>query len=881
MRTNLIQSYIHDNSQAMQQYRSDNARKNFDIHKELSNRTFIKPLPSNGHLVRNSLFDIPSEIFKDIKYSAKAFVHSVKGTANDNELGHLNDLGMKLGGLAIASYLYLRKSAPLEKAMEFIGLASFFGAMDIWPKLALQLPAYLIHGFDIRQQYRDNYGIKKTVFQDHQFIPWDLYSDEEINKIGDRLKVPKDMKNRRDFIQEKMRKIALQNNTMWMLTAGFATPIMSALICESLKEPISRYQDKKINKKANNLLENVGEEIKKYDFSQKNKELENILEEYKGKNITPEAFENITKTLSKGMDSITSEAIQRDLKNILLNQSGYDISRETFEGFNTLLKDTLKDLPQNIQEQILPTPDEIISKLDSSKQGMLRDKEVISEQSDFSSYIKAFEDAIEEKFDNFKKSNPNHPEETKIDFLINQMFDSTQNGESIFDKPLKLTPSSILNETKIENLKEINTILNTLHARQRVLNKYSYLKSAQAPETYLANTWNGILDNDLLKALDITDKDIKMTRMDTRLVNKLLRDKIETIVSNDTKYNLLLDKIIEKLNFLKSRTDFAKYDKYKADETNPYKTYVDTTFNEASNALKERKMKYTVQRLIGYDVDSSKGEIDTHSLKDLQLSFIQDRVRGVKCSFYRLLNTLDFFKRVSDIEHLDSLKEYNYYHPTTKELLKHVDFTRPVQEEMIELAKQLLLGGRSSDYAVKFFFLRDPELNPENLTPEQKQRLYSNIETKLGKVLNAFYGKKELKQLADNPHDRIFYDSIMRLMYFDRLSTKTKEKIENSTFIKDFEDYRKELLSKLGGDKYFTKPNHVVKDAKEATSELQFQLLGSAIDDMFTKLFKQKYNSKTWLNIFGGLGAAVFGITLISQFFMGKMPKDKIIKENK
>lgn len=137
MRTNLIQSYI-QNNQNMQQYRADNAKKNFDVNKELSNRTFIKPLPSNGHLVRNSLFDMPSEFFKDVKYVAKAFTHSLKGNANDHELGTLNDLGMKLGGISIATYLFSRKSAPVAKVMEFVGLASFFAAMDIWPKLALQ-----------------------------------------------------------------------------------------------------------------------------------------------------------------------------------------------------------------------------------------------------------------------------------------------------------------------------------------------------------------------------------------------------------------------------------------------------------------------------------------------------------------------------------------------------------------------------------------------------------------------------------------------------------------------------------------------------------------------------------------------------------------------
>ena len=875
MRTNLIQSYLQNNSQAVQQYRADNIKKNFDVHKELSNRTFIKPLPSNGHLVRNSLFDIPSEFFKDLKYNANSLIHSINGTANDNELGHLNDLGMKLGGLTIATYLLTRKSAPLSKVMEFVGLVSFFAAMDIWPKLALQLPAYLIHGFDIRQQYRDNYGIKKPVFQDHQFIPWDLYSDEEINKIGDRLRVPKDMKNRRDFIQEKMRKIALQNNTMWMLTAGFATPIMSALICEALKNPIHNYQDQKLNKKANALLTNFNTEIEKYDFSDKNIKLENILAKYEGKTITPEIFDEISQTVAQGMDTITAKAVKRDLKNVILQQKGYDISKNTFENLGHFLKEELKVINSNDIEKIIPSAEDIIAKLEESKKNIINAGETISGETEFSSYVKAFEDAIADKISAFENAHPQNKDIENIKFVIENAIVNPE-----LSNKFKAQPSSTLNKQVVEDLKEINKTLNTFHARQRVLNKYAYLKSAQAQETYLANTWNNILDNDMLKTLGITDKEIKKTRMDSNLVNDLLREKFEAIASNDTKYNEVMDKIIEKLNFLEDRTEFAQYKKYGADEKNPYKTYVDTTFDEASKYLDAKRMKYTAQRLTGYEVNKDAGEIDTHTLKDLQLSFVQDRVIGVKSSFYRLLNTLDFFKRVADDTHLDSLKEYNYK-DSNDVLIKHVDFTRPVKEEMVEMSKQLLLRGRSSDYAVKFFFLRNPELNPENMTDEQRKLLFTDIKTAMGKVVNEYYGKEGVQKLADNPHDRIFYDSAMRLMYGDRLSPKTKDKIENSMFYKNFQQYREDLLNYLGGDEYFIKKNHKVKNGKSSTTEFRFNLLGSAVDDMFTKLFKQKFNSQTWLNKFGTLGAALLGITVLSQFFMGKMPKDKITKENK
>ena len=303
--TNLIQSYV-NNSPVKRQYNSDKAVKDFDVKKELSNRTFIKPLPSNGKLVKIGPFELMSEFRKDIKYDVKALVRAAKGEANDHELGRLNDVGMKVGGLAIAAYLATKKATPMTKAFEFIGLTSFFAAMDLWPKLFIQLPAKLVHGVNVRQQYEDNYGRKKMFYQDHQFIPWDLYSDKEIDKIGDRLNVPKNIPNRREFIQEKMRKIALQNNTLWMLTAGFATPVMSALICNGLEGPVKKYLAHRTDKKADALMTNFAQEIKKYDFSKNTRKLEKILADNAGKPITPEILEAIRVNITDGLDHMVA-----------------------------------------------------------------------------------------------------------------------------------------------------------------------------------------------------------------------------------------------------------------------------------------------------------------------------------------------------------------------------------------------------------------------------------------------------------------------------------------------------------------------------------------------------------------------------------------------
>ena len=225
-------------------------KPDFDIERELNNRTFIKPLEGEGKLLNGNIFNAPAIMVKDAIYDFKAFKHAAKGKANDHELGKLNDVGLKLGGLAIAGYLFSKKQTPMTKGMEFVGLASFLASMAIWPKIAIQLPAYLIHGINVQKEYQDSFGRKKPFYQDPQFIPWDLYDDKQIQKIGDRMGVPKDIPNRRDAIQEKMKKIAIQNNTLWMMTAGFATPVMSALICNQTEPFLAKYLNNRENKKA-------------------------------------------------------------------------------------------------------------------------------------------------------------------------------------------------------------------------------------------------------------------------------------------------------------------------------------------------------------------------------------------------------------------------------------------------------------------------------------------------------------------------------------------------------------------------------------------------------------------------------------------------------
>ena len=88
MRPNLIQTYLNNMPQP------DRKDRNLDIEYVLSNRTFIKPLQSKGHLINRGLLAAPAGMAKNIAYDAKSFARSVSGKANDHELGKVNDIGI-------------------------------------------------------------------------------------------------------------------------------------------------------------------------------------------------------------------------------------------------------------------------------------------------------------------------------------------------------------------------------------------------------------------------------------------------------------------------------------------------------------------------------------------------------------------------------------------------------------------------------------------------------------------------------------------------------------------------------------------------------------------------------------------------------------------
>ena len=835
--TNILQSYIRNNPNT-QQYQSDKVSRDFDVHRELTNRTFIKPLPSNGKLLNPTIMDYPAEIQKDIKYDIKAFYHALRGKANDHELGRLNDVGMKFGGLVLASYLFTKKQTPKTKLFEFIGFGTFFAAMDLWPKLFIQLPAQLVHGFNVRQYYEDNYGRKKLFYQDHQFIPWDLYPDDEINRIGDRLGIPKDIPNRRNAIQEKMRQIALQNNTLWMLTSGFATPLISALLCNALEKPVNKITDQKMDKFADNLLEHFPQEIKKYDFSKGSAELAKILTENEGKPITKELVESLHKNISNGLDKVVSDSLKRDLDLLLPQDKNYKITDNSVKAIQDTIREVLKPikLPENIVERIIPNAQTLTEEYTSK--GLLN-----GTYNDFTDHSKVLQTILTKNIEDVS-SELDEQTKRRLQFNAKKIVHSQKLGkDSPLFEALKLEPAEILTPEKVKTIKAVSDRLNTFKAESAVLDRYAYIKVAQAPETGLANIWNHMSD-EIFKAMNFTQDEIKQARIDNEIATEILRNKMESIVANKESYTKFIDKMENLLSNLYSKSTQIDM----TQDENAYKTIVNSTCDNTAKTLLGNGMRHTASS-IGGIIDGYGNIVSPNtSSRQLMLKFVDDRIKGVKSSFYRFLNFADLYYRIAHLDGRDTAILNNR-------------IPKEVKEEMVELAKTIMLEGHTSDFAVKFWQLRNPEANKSD---------YRQIETANGKVINQYLGVGE-KECVEFANDRHYFESVMKLMYGEDLHPDTAEKIKKSGFWDDFRNFRKDALEILGGDFYFAKPNHLVDGRKvKSTSEQRFILTGCAPADVAYKAFHNMFNSGKWFSVFGKLGAGLIGVTLLAQLFIGR-----------
>lgn len=836
MSSNLIQNHIASKPQPNAVKRD---MPDFNIQHELDNRTFIKPLAGQGKLLSGNIFNSPKDISDSFVYKMKALKHAAKGEANDHELGKINDVGLVAGGLAIASYLFTKRTTNMTKGMEFIGLGSFLASMALWPILAIQLPAYLVHGVNVKKKYKDSFGRVKPFYQDPQFIPWDLYSDKEINKIGDRLNVPKNIPNRRDFIQEKMKKIAVQNNTLWMLTAGFATPIMSALICNMTEPYLLKHIDKKQNKKADKILSNLEDYSKKYKDNAVTKNIETIIKNHFDTPINKELEGLIFDAFTQDMDAVSQESFRKDLTR-LISDGRYTVNEDCAKEIaaNLNAKFAGKDFSKEFLQAVIPTEQEIIE--------ILKEKELLGSSLKPVEFVKVSNAIVNKIAVNVHLYNAAHADDSEDIQYIRKLILNNKSEEHPIIKALLKRQSSVLNEDLAQKLKKLAGVFDNFRARNFALDEYALIKTGSAPETVIANYWNQV-SADFLKALGVKQKELEKVRFDENLMGELLRGKIEGIVSDEKAYNRVITSLAESIASINKKmkpSDITSHVFSGDVNKTAYETAVDSVFENFATQLKESGFERTANAISGNGNDAF------GTYKSIQKAFVEERILGVKSSFYRLLNTLDFYRKVAS-------------DPNSLQSINGRPIAREIKEELLELCKIITLEGHSSDFATKFYMKRNPHPNLEDVSP---------IEVEAGKVKNKYFGKAP--QTTDIPNDKYFYQNAMNYMFGGEMTPETKEILDKFMIGDEVKEYRNLVFEYIGGENYFWKPRHRVANTN-APSNIKFLLTGISPRELFFKSGQQMFNTKKWLSIFGKFGAGLLGITVLSQFFFGRIKTPK------
>ena len=819
-----------------------------DAKKPIKTRSFVHPNIARGHLVHDSILSVPIYWLKDIAYDVKAVKDGIKGTAKDHQLGRLNDVGLKLGGIGIATYLASQTTDPKMRLMEYLGLGSFLACMSLYPMIAINTPSRLVQGYDIGKEYIDDQGRKKSVFQDGNYIPYDLYrgeyKGENLDIIGDRMGIPRDIKNRHELVKEQMRKIAIQNNTLWMLGAGFATPVMTALLCTGLEQLLTPAMEYVRNKKSNSTIadmlrktEAMSLNVSDMDFNSLARKVKNLLSDYQGKELPKTEFDRLFKLLASGLDDNLQIGIKEDLNKMLREGNvAYALDESFYEDVVNVIKTSSTGYKKDIIAEIFkPTRIEIEDALEKAGS----DKNYITE-----AQLKVFKGELAKIF----KAKIEASSENKDTLYMRQ-----SNIIENISKFVRKTPSSLLTEEAYRDITDLAKVLGEFKDNDKILDKCKSVKVEYAPETMLARSYKKF-ENILFDALDIKIKDLEKMKESDALTKKILENKIQALVKNEAKYQ----KTVRKLAKVMADTEVRLHGKsdtesYIKDLISAYENNYNRTAKRI-HSIGEGKFANTINRLIKENVhdelentvksredlfdlidgirkpfvaDKTKLSDEAYymqnaevyskgvgSSKELAITRIIDRIQGVENSQRRMLHVLDFFKREVPKD------EYG----------KHLN----------EVLRSVLLQAASADHTLK--------LNTDN---------------------NPNYYIDLMKEGWDRPVQKQTEDMVKAV----------GNDVTRGDIFGRFLKYLKRFRDIMGqNDIDFKKPGHRFGEELEKlyspdsqTMMQKFNLVAQNPVDFFKKAAKTRFENQMWLRKASKIGGIVIAATVLAQFSFGKV----------
>ncbi len=818
----------------MQQKLQD--RRVFEQFLNKTNRvTCDKP---KGYLVKENPAQMFGSMFVDIAKDTKNLGNALlTGKSNDHELGRMNDLGMKLGGGLIAAALIGSKSTSSKKLMEIFGFGTFFSVMALWPKVAIDLPTKLMHGFNPHQKYMDSQGRKKQFFQDNQYLPWDVWSKEDINKVADKMNVPKDLKDREEFTKEKMRTIALQGNTLWMLTAGFATPLLTSLACNRIEEgirvPVANHNLRKLAADAKDLTGEVGKTLGNAElFKAQDEKVASVVQSLR-KGVIPE---NMAETLGEA----------------------FDIGRYANDGAIRMEANGLKDAQDLISRLFKTTGSyDDFAKAIAGPEG----DDAVKEASELltsaykSAKAKGASDSFESVLDFARGIIQSDPDKFEGKAWVDTLFEDADNLPEEL-KTLAKTKAGYSQDTldmgadaieRIykESVKPAQATMKTFGDKLKVLDGISgekYNKTAAK----------------MVRALGFSDKELTVLRNTStatgETLSKLITDKISEIAADDKKYE-------EVTRSLKKVSDSIETVTTKEGSKASIKGVFETLADKVGDSLKALGIKVADGADDVLSGSTLKQTLE-QGLTEQERLAAKTNITSVDAMITKLRSAIELERKIGDGTLIKDWAKFAEEHKykgdiqamTKEEIENFYNMCRRVAWQstygdavnkfyangnsgFFKTLSDTIFGGTMQDAEIKDWQLRMKSMiDGEGCIP------YPSLEE--SKAKNMFYQLRSQK----------YGDSL------DVVSHLTKEQIR---------ELEVEAAKAVG-----------VSDEVFKSHGIRFADYGESVLNTFKKQINQMHNDRRWMKLFGGATIALLGITFISQLFFGKV-KDEHLYQRK
>ena len=831
-----------------------------DAKTPIKTNRLVHPLPAEGHLVHDSLLSVPKFWMKDIAYDIKAIKDGLTGKANDHQTGRLNDVGLKLGGIGIATYLATQTTDPKKRIMEYIGLGAFLASMQLYPLIAINAPSRAIQGFDIGKEYIDDYGRKKSVFQDGNYVPFDMYrgefTGEDLNIIGDRMGIPRDIKNRDELIKEQMRKIAVQNNTLWMLGAGLATPVMTALICCGLERILSPVMEAAKNKHYNSSIKHILEEtqnmslnVNDIDSNKLSKKVEKLLTSYKDKELPKEELENLVKLLSNEVDENLTAGIREDINKLLKSgKNAFVLSDNITEELGKVISESSTGRNKvTFKETFTLTKAEIEQALRNvGSDG----KYINSEQ------LYSFKDELKKLFASKIEASKGNK-----DALYMEQSNILEN----ISKAIQKHPSYFVSENNIKDITDFAKVMGDFKLKEHTLDKCKLFKVEYSPETVLARSYSKF-ENALFGSLNIKYNELKQMKESEKFAKEILEKKIQALVNDKEKYA----KTIEKLAKIMSETEVRLHgnsdkESYIKDLISAYENAYNYTAKRINN-IGAGKFSKTINKLIKEDVN---GEL-TNSIKDRQDLF--DLIDGFRKPFDA--GTNDY-----DARALKTAEEMSKGVGSSKELaitrlIDRIQDVTNTERRMLHVLDMYNREVPQNEYD-KHLNQRVKDALLEAISKDHVLKLYTDNNPKYYQdIMNTGWNKDLITDAT-----RTSVEKTCEYATGDTDNIKNERKLRSGNVFERFEKYIERTFDLAGqNDLDYRKPAHKVGEninskyhVNSFTRNQFYQMIAQSPIDFFKKAARTRFENQKWLRTASGIGAGILAGTVLVQFCFGKI----------